>query len=294
MLSLQTGTRISLSNILLTTDFSHFSKTAFPYALALAGHYGAKVFVAHAVKPEPRLSMPLDLPPTEADPVWQYAREHMHEFVGGESLQDVPCQALLKRGDLWDVISKIIDENRIDLLVTGTHGRRGLRKLVLGSDAENIYRRAACPVLTIGPRVAPLEARDWKLQQIIFPTDGSEASLQALPYALSLAEENEASLILLQMLPLIPWQYQESKKEAARRALEALVPEEATSWCKPEFVVSFEQPADGILRAAREYNAGLIVMGVRKSSAAGTGHLPWPIASEVVGQSTCPVLTVRG
>jgi nucleotide-binding universal stress UspA family protein len=290
---LDTNTRITLSRILLTTDFTQSSRTAFSYALALARSYGAQVFIAHAVTPEPRLSVPIELLPLEANPVWQDAERRLSEFVADDSLRDVPRQTVLKRGDLWDVVSAVLVENKIDLLVTGTHGRRGLSKIVMGSNAEEIYRRAPCPVLTIGPRVAPIEATDWNLQQIIFATDGSEACSRALPYALSLAEENQATLFLVQMLPLVPLQYQEYQKETALRALQALVPEEATAWCKPEFVVDFDLPANGILRAAREHDAGLIVMGVRKP-AAMSAHLPWPIASQVVGQSTCPVLTVRG
>ena len=60
------------------------------------------------------------------------------------------------------------------------------------------------------PPGPPLSGTNWKLKTILFPTDGSETSLQALPYALSLAEENEAKLIFLQLMPLVPSRYQES------------------------------------------------------------------------------------
>ena len=180
-------------------------------------------------------------------------------------------------------------------MVTATHGRQGLKKLVLGSDAEKIYRRATCPVLTIGPQVPPLGGTNWKLKTIIFPTDGSETSLKALPYALSLAEENLANLIFLQLMPLAPSQHQESDEVCAREALRALVPAEAEAWCKPEFIARFEFPVEGILRLAEERDVNLIVMGVRKSGdTALQEHLPWPIASQVVAQAPCPVLTVRG
>jgi len=73
------------------------------------------------------------------------------------------------------------------------------------------------------------------------------------------------------------------------------VPAEAEDWCKPEFVARFEFPVEGILRLAKERDADLIVMGVRKSGdAAMQEHRPWPIASQVVAQAPCPVLTVRG
>jgi len=295
MEALRKNPRISLSNILVTTDFSQVSKTALPYATALAIQYEAKIVVAHALTPEPRLNGPVAPMPVEADPAWLEADTKLAEYVLSNSRGVRPAKVLLECGDLWTVISDVIQKNEIDLVVTGTHGRQGLRKLVLGSEAEKIYRRATCPVLTIGPQVPPLSGTNWKVKTILFPTDSSEVSLKALPYALSLAEENQANLIFLQLMPLAPSEYQESDEASAREALRALVPEEAEAWCKPEFVARFEFPAEGILRLARERDVNLIVMGVRKSSeVALQEHLPWPIASRVVAQAHCPVLTVRG
>jgi len=81
----------------------------------------------------------------------------------------------------------------------------------------------------------------------------------------------------------------------AEKALRALVPADAEAWCKPEYVVGFEFPVEGILQVAKERNADLIVMGVRKAAmTAMAAHMPWPIASEIVSRAACPVLTVRG
>jgi nucleotide-binding universal stress UspA family protein len=295
MEALRTNARISLDNILVTTDFSQVSKAALPYAIALARQYEGRIVVAHALRPEPRLSVPVDPLPVEADPAWLEAEGKLADFALGNTLGMRPAEMLLGRGDVWSVVSDIIQQNEIDLVVTGTHGRQGLKRLVLGSEAEKIYRRATCPVLTIGPQVPPLSGTNWKLNTILFPTDGSEASLSALPYALSLAEENEAHLIFLQLMPLAPSEFQESDEASAREVLRGLVPAEAEAWCKPEFVARFEFPVEGILRLAKERNADLIVMGVRKSGeTAMQEHLPWPIASQVVAQAPCPVLTVRG
>ncbi len=294
MPTIQAPARVSISNILLTTDFSKASRAALPYVSALARLYGAKVFVAHVVSPEAHLSVPLDRLPHEADPIWQEARRNFAYFLDDNPLASVTHQELLERGDLWDVISEIITEKKIDLLVLGTRGRQGLKKLVLGSGAEKIYRRATCPVLTVGPH-AGMSGRPHKPRQIVFPTDISENSLRALPYALSLAEENDATLTLLHLVPLVPWQEQEAVAASARTRLEALVPEEAKLWCNPEYVVRFEFPVEGVLHFAEERDADLIVMGVRETAGiALTSHLPWTIASEIVSEAPCPVLTVRG
>ena len=295
MEALRTNTRISLSNILVTTDFSPVSKVALPYATALAGQYGAKITVAHALGPEPLLGVPVDPLPVDADPAWLEAEGKLAEFAFGSFPRTRPARLLLKRGEVWDVISEIIQKNEIDLVVTGTHGRQGLRKLVLGSEAEKIYRRASCPVLTVGPQVPPLNRPKWDLKTILFPTDGSETSLKALPYALSLAEENQANLIFLQLMPMAPTEYRESDASSVLESLRVLVPAEAEDWCKPEFVAGFELPAEGILGLAKEREVDLIVMGVRKSpTTVLSEHMPWPVASQVVAQARCPVLTVRG
>jgi nucleotide-binding universal stress UspA family protein len=295
MEALQTNTRISLSNILVTTDFSTVSRNALPFAAGLARQYEAQIIVAHALSPELHTSVPLDPLPSEADQTMLEAQGKLAEFSLGNSLGIRPAQMLIKRGDVWNVISDIIQKNKIDLVVTGTHGRQGLKKLVLGSEAEKIFRKAACPVLTIGPHVTPPGDTNWKLETILFPTDGSEISLKALPYALSLAEEHQASLIFLQVLPMVPPQYRESEEATAREAMRLLVPLEAEDWCKPEFVARFEFPAEGILGLAEERHVNLIVMGVRGSGDNSVPeHLPWPVASQVVAHAQCPVLTVRG
>jgi nucleotide-binding universal stress UspA family protein len=295
MEALQTNTRISLSNILVTTDFSKVSKNALPFAAALARQYEARIVVAHALSPEPHLSVPMDPLPADADSAFLEAQGKLAEFALGNSLGVRPTEMLLERGDVWSVVSDIIQKNKIDLVVTGTHGRQGLKKLVLGSEAEKIYRKATCPVLTVGPHVTPPSDTNWKLESILFPTDGSEASLKALPYALSLAEENQTNLIFLQLLPLSPPQYREAEEATAREEMRLMLPLEAEDWCKPEFVAHSDFPAEGILRFAEERHVNLIVMGVRKSGdSAVPEHLPWPVASQVVAQARCPVLTVRG
>jgi nucleotide-binding universal stress UspA family protein len=86
------------------------------------------------------------------------------------------------------------------MLVLGTHGRSGVGKLLIGSVAEEVFRRAACPVLSIGPKVSQQPAGEIQFHNILFATDFSENSLAALPYAISLAEEDQAQLTLLYVI----------------------------------------------------------------------------------------------
>jgi nucleotide-binding universal stress UspA family protein len=227
-----------------------------------------------------------------------------------ERFEDVPHRTYLGHGNVWGGLSGLIRAHAIDLLVVGTHGRAGVGKLLMGSVAEEIFRQASCPVLTVGPKVfgrarlplvpnwghdlAPLEL---ELQEIIYATDFSHDSLAAAPYTISLAREFQARLVLLHVLQEYAHRKSEPDPiEAALQQLMGLVPEAAGLWCTPEPVLEFGAPADGILKAASERNADLIVLGVRPPAGHLTAatHLPWRTAHKVVAEASCPVLTIRG
>jgi nucleotide-binding universal stress UspA family protein len=287
--------RLAISKILFTTDFSSASQSALPYALAFAGWFGAKIFLAHAIPSEPRLTVPLDVLPREDNPYWQGAQRKLDEFLSTDPLKQADYEVLLEQGDLWEVLDHIICRQQIDFIVLGTHGRQGLKKLVLGSAAEQVFRLAPCPVLTVGPKAVHPAVEFETFKSILFATDFSPASLHALPYALSLAQENQARLTLFHAVALVPMQQREMVESENLAKLEALLPPDADLWCKPRLLVNFEFPTDGILRVAQQYDADLIVMGVHKTATPrASAHLPWAIAYDVVCGAHCPVLTVRG
>ena len=287
--------RLSLKNILFTTDFSSASDAALPYAMALARWYGARIVAAHCVPPEPMLGVPMDPLPGNTDFEWEGAQKKMSSFLASDPLRGVEHQTILQQGGLWDVLSRIIEQHDIDMVVMGSHGREGLKKLVLGSAAEQIFRRAPCPVLTVGPHAVRRAEGFENWRCIVFATDFSPGSLHALPYALSLAEENQANLVLLHLISMVPVQQHDEVKERACQRLKALVPIDAAAWCEPEYLVRFEFPADGILQVAEERNADLVVMGVHQTgSPRFSAHVPLTVASEIVCRAHCPVLTVKG
>ena len=287
--------RVALHNLLFTTDFSEASRAALPYVLSLAQWYGAKVFLLHAVPAEAPLPMPMEPLPLAMNPSWRQAKQHMEEFLEANAFLDVQRQTVLEQGEFWDVVSGAIRTHSIDMIVVGTHGRTGLKKLVLGSMAEQIFRQAACPVLTVGPAIGPGPASFENWKHILFATDFSPASRKACTYALSLAEENQAELTLLHMVPLVPMQQQDEVRESMQKRLESLVPADALPWCKPHYQIKFDFAVDGILDTAKQLDANVIVMGVHSArSPQLTSHLPWAAAYEVVCHASCPVLTVRG
>ncbi len=187
----------------------------------------------------------------------------------------------------------------IDLIVLGTHGRTGFQKLLLGSVAEEIFRRSHVPVLTIGPWARKGLHKGGKFHRVLFATDFTRESLSAARYAVSMAQENQARLILVHVIRKPNEALGESVAEEAvvnaMGQLYELVPADAELWCRPEAVVRYGSPAQQILETAKEHGADLIVLGVRNSAAnlSAATHLEKTTAHKIVAHAMCPVLTVR-
>jgi nucleotide-binding universal stress UspA family protein len=289
-------TSAEISNILLATDFSPASEAALQYARTVAEQYGAKLYLIHVLRPEARIGVPMDAVP-ELNGARHAAEENLAGLVALDSLKQIVREPILERGEIADVIPATIKERDIDLVVVGTHGRRGMRKLLLGSVAEEIFRMAACPVLTVGPEVSSVRLEYGQFPHIVFATDFSAASLHALPYALSLAKKTNARLTMLHAINEISegaMEYLDEVTAACKQRLTELLPSGAGSWCRPEFVVEFGPASDIILKVVEEEQADLVIMGAkRRLHTAAATHLPWPTAYLVAAQAPCPVLTVR-
>lgn len=295
MKAIESTTRISFKNVLLATDFSPVSEAAFRYAQAITRRYGAKIFATHVVAPGETPMVPPENWGACQQVLEEAARREMHEL--SERLQGIPHETVLGYGGIWDSVSALIAENHIDLLVVGTHGRQGLERLLMGSVAEEIFRRAACPVLTVGPSVSASAAPEVDFKEIVFATDFSPEWRTSAAYAVSLAQDYQARLTLVHVVcePVAGVTDMERITEARMKDLHAMVPHDAELWCRPEYVVDFGDPAQRILEAARERKADLIVLGVRSAARhlGAATHVGTATAHTVVSLAPCPVLSVR-
>jgi nucleotide-binding universal stress UspA family protein len=284
---------VALRNILFATDFSSASERALPFALEFANRYNSTLFLAHAVPPM-SVVVPVEPVPDQMDLMRKAAERDMEKFLEYAPLQQVPHESMVMDGEAWDVVRQIVADKRIDLVVLGTRGRGVLHKVLVGSVAEEIYRIVKCPVLTIGPEVIPPAMPRQKMWRIVFATDFSEGSLHALPYALMFAQEHQSRVTFLHVIPHVgnrPDSSQEVVADSIAR-LKELIPE-GMGGTAPEFIAEFGSAGPDIVRMATELEADLLVMGVHPGHHA-TSHLPWTVASHVLGHARCPVLTVRG
>jgi nucleotide-binding universal stress UspA family protein len=294
----QTNKRIALRNILFLTDFSEPSEVALPFASAMARTYGSVVHTLHVVLPSAYTYMTPEVATTLLDDQEDQAKTEMQRVEA--ELMGLPRESIIERGTaVWPVLTDVLKDREIDLIVLGTHGRTGAQKLLLGSCAEEIFRRARVPVMTIGPAVKTSVHSGGRFRRVLFATDFNAVSTAAAAYAVSLAQENQARLVLLHALPE-PRQGRASRSGELSIAegihqLQELVPREAELWCRPETTVRHGEPAEQILATANQSGADLIVLGVRgmEGLAAISTHLSRATAYQVVVHAPCPVLTVR-
>jgi len=297
---------VTVKNILLATDFSDVSKKAVPYAAAIAGKYGSRIYLVHVIPTPPRTAIPVEPLPAQLDRDRLNAELEMKTFLRGDSLHQIPHETRVEQGPIGEALSELIEQDEIDLLVLGTRGRGGFNKILLGSVAEELFRLACCPVLTVGPAVPAHPPKEF--HRILFATDFGPASLHALPYAISLANESNARLTLLHavspapVLDVGPFWYNSAdvigqQKTAKARSIERLrqlIPPDTNLRFDPEFVVAFDFAPDSIVNIAADCKADLIVMGVNQTAwVRASAHMPWATAHEVVCHAKCPVLTVR-
>ncbi len=290
--------RVTFKNVLFLTDFSEPSEAALPFAISIARAYGSKMFVLHVLLPNPVLySTPTSI--ALIDEAQEDTAKAAMQRVASQ-LAGLSYDTGLEWGtDVWSSVEHALQAHDIDLIVTGTRGRTGAEKLLLGSVAEEIFRRSPVPVLTVGPAVSKGIHGGARFHNILFATDFSSHSLGALPYALSLAQENQAHLILLHILPYDAKSVSTLNQTALAAALskmKKLIPEGCDNWCQVGTVVESGEPASRILELAIRHNADLIVLGVRNIAEhlGATTHLGRAIAHKVVADAPCSVLTVRG
>jgi len=303
---------IEFKRVLIATDFSDASQRALPYAIAIARRYGSRLSVVHAIPPEPRDRIPLEALPRELNRRRLQAEQQMQRLGEQIRINDLKHQLFLEQGRVWDVLASVIQRESIDLLVLGTRGRGGLRKLALGSVAEEVLRLASCPVLTIGPHVPSAGSETVEFKRILFATDFGPTAAKAFPYALSMAEDYRATLVLLHMMAPMPCadlgpsaygpsayaaeeftRWQRTMRDESERKLKELIPLNAKLASEPRCKAGTDFLPEGILEVAASDKIELIVMGANRSRAPRVAaHMPWALTHEVICHAKCPVLTV--
>jgi nucleotide-binding universal stress UspA family protein len=288
---------MTIKRILCPTDLTAGSDEALRYALALARAYEAKLIAFHC---EPAN----DAAELEQSEIKAAFEQSLFQYLGPAELAAIDWERVVERGnDPGTAIAQFAADRAVDLIVMRSR-RRPHRAALLGSTAESVSRSAPCPVL-----VMHSDGRDWvnepsheiKLKRVLVAYDFSDHAEIALNYGLSFAQEYQAELHLLHVLPPSPlgdpeisW-YPLGKDSAyhkAARRLQQAAPAETHLWCQVKHAVSEGHPYREILSYAEKNEIDLICLGAH-GAGFGMRALFGSNVDRVLRQAPCPVLVTR-
>ena len=146
---------ISIKNVLYATDFSATLEFALRYASATCREFGGTLHLAHVLSDTTTLMIANGIDYVDFGTLCQDAHNGAKEKIDQiiARLDGIRTKGYVRHGQIWPNLREIIAEDKVDLIVVGTHGRTGLGKLLLGSVSEDILRHAPCPVVTDAPAV---------------------------------------------------------------------------------------------------------------------------------------------
>jgi len=314
---------IGLTRVLVPTDFSQASRTALRYGVALARPFKAQLHLLHV--PE--------LPATDGvypfglfETMRRATRERLRAQLTERERRELKPERAMRLGEPADEIVDYASECDIDLIVMGTHGRHGVARMLVGSVAEKVVRRAPCSVLSVrypehefltpgeaGPDditaqdVTGATAEDAMitLKNILVATDFSEPSDAAVTYGRELATRFGATLHVLHAAENLigrfgaetysataPDLQDRLEADARRRLNELLIDSDNSGPSSIPVLLTASSPALAIVDYAKEKSIDLIVVGTHGRG--GLAHLVvGSVAERVVRLAPCPVLTVR-
>jgi nucleotide-binding universal stress UspA family protein len=294
---------LEIKFILCPVDFSEFSVTAYHHALSLADHYQAQLVAQHIVElwrhPSASFAASAGLYAEFRQALQESGMKQLQEFVKNHSHNGIQPELVVHEGIAPDSILSFAQAHKTDVIVMGTHGRRGYDRLMLGSVTDRVMRTAPCPVLAVSKpphdSVAAGKERGHvhHLSRILFCADFSENSERALNYAISATAEYDAELTLLHVLEGVPSPAKtEEAIAAATERLDKLIPPGGRKNVKIKTAVRIGKPYWQIVQLALEAQIDLVTMGVR-----GRGALDLAVFGSttyrVIQLGSCPVLAVH-
>lgn len=279
----------TLKNVLFAMDFSAGALSAFPFAVGIADHFGGKLFIAH-ITPGPED----DASSARSQLTSRELSIRLDEsLLGTRYWKNVPYEVLFDHGSFSGKLSGTAQKHAIDLIVLGTHGWHGIRKLLRGSTAAEIAFLSTKPVLIVGPKVTT----DPEFSKVLYVADLNSASAAALPIAFSIAEAYRGSVCAVH----VDESYDEEPPADTVRNTQEFFRKQAGihGYSEPaadsELVVDFGPRSERILEWAKFRETNLIVLGL---SAGGevkariASHMPGSTSYDLMANAACPVLSV--
>ncbi|MHB0867254.1 MAG: universal stress protein [Thermoleophilia bacterium] len=282
-------------NIILGFDDSKYSRAALVEILSWAKAHDSKVTIVHAVFFD---SEEFSISPGQLEDRLCQGKAACEKAVADYSPEfGTDIEYLVVQGEPHEVIADVAREREADLIVMGTYGRRGLRRMIMGSVTSGVILNSPCDVLVVKK---PCEECTGHYRQILIPYDGSQPSRRAIERVDSITNIDEISITMLYVIPRYEEMVGFFRTDSIRRSIQ----EEATKivlegeqlaaskGLNVNTVIEEGRAADKIVESARELGSDLIVLGshgwhgVDKTILGST-------AERVIAYSPIPVLVVR-
>jgi nucleotide-binding universal stress UspA family protein len=286
-----------LKSILCPIDFSEFSVKAYDYAQSLAWHYKAELLVQHVVYSFPAFY--IDAAYKEiCRKLRTDALRKLREFAKRRTRTKVQPRCVVQDGIASDKILSFAEAQAVNLIVMGTHGLRGIDRLLLGSVTERVLRKARCPVLAVRKPVHDFvspggNADPVNLKRILLCMDFSDHAHRALKYAFSIARVYNAEVTVLHVLENLPGSADLPRATAkVTKQLKESVPPRARKPSRVKFLVRTGKPYQQIIQHALEAQTDLVIVGARGRGAI-VSALFGSTTYRVIQLGSCPVLAVH-
>ena len=300
----------NIKTIMLGTDFSPSATAALGYAIGIAKKFDARlviVVVYDAV--HLMIEMLPDLGPVPEEfpsnfPTRDKLKKALDGLASQAKAEGVSTETRIEDGRAYASLIQAAREQKADVLVMGTSGRKGFNHMLIGSTAEHVARMAPCPVLTVRVPDSAQDKPDLpKIQHIVVPVDFSIFAQEAVEFVIPVAERLEAAVCLVHVLE--QYVYVSSVQGFTLRSAADKDEQTRTSDQMAKLIQMFHERSlqatskivegmtDGqIVKAAADIHADLIVMGTHGRT--GLHHtLIGSIAEKVMRSSPCPVVTVK-
>lgn len=300
--------RVQFKKIACMTDMSDFSNSTLAYGAELARTLDSKLYACHVIS-LPSMATYYGYTGDERSgeatrQIIDQVTETFDKLLGESTLDWEP---LITIGHISDEIVRLTREKDVDLVITATHGRSGLKRFLLGSVTERLMRILSCPLLIIGgpeEKIMQPAGGQFKFARILVGCDFSPDSEAAFQYGLSLAQEFQAELHLVHVIEppvyvdldmpgsAIDAEHMETLRDRLNEKLSSLVPTEACHWCKPLISLLEGLPYEVLTHYAERHGIDLVVLGARGYSLVEKLFIG-STTDRVVRRTPCPVLSVR-
>jgi nucleotide-binding universal stress UspA family protein len=298
------GAVIQFRKVLVPLDFSEPSKRALDHGLAFATRLKTKLVVAHIIPEVSTLSyaFPIENLAIEIKQR-ENAMKEIQALIPDQRAKLVDLQTIVRVGRIEDDLLQIINDEAIDFVIMGSHGRRRFSRWFLGSTTEHILRKVTVPILTVShieDTRYPFGGGVTSFKRLLYATDLGDAAAAGMQYATELAQQFSAELTVLTVVEYLNvgyeaaayWDDERTKRvESTQRQLDAFVARQKSNGIQVKTRVVDGKAYERILSAAEELNVDCIVMNLQSKGLLERAFLG-STAERVVRSATIPVLSV--